>query len=214
VRWHSRNIGDAVPILLQVIGEDTITVHRKNRSSWNGQLGVRFMMMSNDTPTFSDRSGALGGRMIYVKFDQSFYGREDVSLTDKLLTELPGILNWALAGLERLDGRGRFTEPDSGQAEAEAVRRLSDPIGAFIEDWCELGDDRNITLDTLFTRYKNWCESEGRTKDSTTKEIFSRDLRSKIDTLVVKRQRVNGKQTQILYGIGADGLDGGNRAPF
>jgi putative DNA primase/helicase len=214
VRWHSRNIGDAVPILLQVIGEDTITVHRKNRSSWNGRLGARFMMMSNDTPTFSDRSGALGGRMIYVKFDQSFYGREDVSLTDKLLAELPGILNWALAGLQRLDGRGRFTEPDSGQAEAEAVRRLSDPIGAFIEDWCELGPDRNITLDTLFTRYKNWCESEGRTKDSTTKEIFSRDLRSKLDSLVVKRQRMNGKQTQILYGIGADGLDGGSRAPF
>jgi hypothetical protein len=92
---------------------------------------VRFLMMSNDTPTFSDRSGALGGRMIYLKFDQSFYGREDVSLTDKLLHELPGILNWALDGLERLDGRGRFTEPASGQAEAEAVRRLSDPDRLF-----------------------------------------------------------------------------------
>lgn len=214
VRWHSRNIGDAVPILLQIIGEDTITVHRKNRSSWNGRLGTRFMMMSNDTPTFSDRSGALGGRMIYLKFDQSFYGREDVSLTDKLLHELPGILNWALDGLERLNGRGRFTEPESGQVEAEAARRLSDPIGAFIEDWCELGEDRHITLDTLFQRYKNWCESEGRTKDSTTKEIFSRDLRTKVPGLAVKRQRINGKQAQILYGIGADGIEGGQRAPF
>lgn len=201
VRWHSRNVGDAVPILLSVIGEDSVTVHRKNRDSWNGRLGTRFMMMSNDTPTFSDRSGALGGRMIYVKFDQSFYGREDVSLTDKLLAELPGILNWALDGLDRLNGRRRFTEPESGQAEADAVRRLSDPIGAFIEDWCVLGLDESIGLDLLFLRYRSWCESEGRTRDTTTKEIFSRDLRSKVPELVVKRERISGKQVRNLYGI-------------
>jgi putative DNA primase/helicase len=204
VRWHSRHVGDAVPILLQVIGEDAVTAHRKNRSSWNGRLGTRFMMMSNDTPTFSDRSGALAGRMIYLKFDQSFYGREDVSLTDKLLAELPGILNWALDGLERLDGRGRFTEPLSGQAEAEAVRRLSDPIGAFLDDWCQIGPDRSISLDALYLRYKAWCESEGRTKDTTTKEIFSRDLRPKIPGLVTKRERIGGKQTRHLYGVGSD----------
>jgi putative DNA primase/helicase len=214
VRWHSRNVGDAVPILLQVIGEDVMTVNRKNRTSWNGRLPTRIMMMSNDTPTFTDRSGALSGRMIYIKFDQSFFGREDTELTGKLLDELPGILNWALRGLDRLDGRRRFTEPDSGQAEAEAVRRLSDPIGAFIEDWCHLGPDREITLDSLFTRYKNWCESEGRTKDSTTKEIFSRDLRAKVPGLVVKRERVNGKQIQILYGIGADGIEVSRHAAF
>jgi putative DNA primase/helicase len=204
VRWHSRNVGDAVPILLQVIGEDALTVQRKNRTSWNGQLGARFMMMSNDTPTFSDRSGALGGRMIYVKFSQSFYGREDTSLTAKLLHELPGILNWALDGLDRLNGRGRFTEPASGQAEADAVRRLSDPIGAFLEDWCEIAPERKIALDLLFMRYKAWCESEGRTKDTTTKEIFSRDLRSKVSGIVVKRERVGGKQERTLYGVGSD----------
>jgi hypothetical protein len=25
VRWHSRHVGDAVPILLQIIGEDAVT---------------------------------------------------------------------------------------------------------------------------------------------------------------------------------------------
>lgn len=201
VRWQSKNIGDAVPILLGVIGEDVITVHRKNKVSWTGKLGVRFMLMSNETPTFSDRSGALGGRMVYVKFDQSFYGREDIGLTEKLLKELPGILNWALDGLDRLDRRGRFTEPASGQAEADSVRRLSDPIGAFIEDWCEVGPDESISLDHLYLKYRNWCESEGRTKDSTTKEIFSRDLRGKVEGLIVKRTREAGHQVRMLYGI-------------
>jgi putative DNA primase/helicase len=201
VRWHSRNVGDAVPVLLGVIGEDTVTVHRKNRASWNGRLGVRFMLMSNETPTFSDRSGALGGRMIYVKFSESFYGREDIGLTEKLLHEMPGILNWALDGLDRLNGRGRFTEPESGRAEADAVRRLSDPLGAFLDDWCEMGPGLTIGLDHLYLKYQHWCESEGRTRDSTTKEIFSRDLRSKVKGLDVKRTREGGRQVRMLHGV-------------
>ena len=206
VRWHSRNIGDAVQVLLEISGEDHVTVNRKNKSAWKGRLGVRFMLMSNDTPTFSDRSGALVDRMLYVAFRQSFFGREDTSLTEKLMEELPGILNWALDGLERLDARGRFTQPDSGRAEAEATRRLADPIGAFIEDWCEVGPDQHISLDHLYLKYRNWCEAEGRTKDTTTKEIFSRDLRQKVDTLTSKRTREAGKFVTVLHGIGSAAL--------
>ena len=140
-------------------------------------------------------------------FRQSFLGREDVGLTDKLMHELPGILNWALDGLDRLDSRGRFTQPSSGQAEADATRRLADPIGAFLEDWCEIGPDRSISLDHLFLKYQAWCESEGRTKDTTTKEIFSRDLRNKLDdALTSKRARRDGKFVTMLHGVGSDAL--------
>jgi putative DNA primase/helicase len=201
VRWKSRNIGDAVQILLEVSGEDAATVGRKNRKAWKGKLGVRFMLMSNDTPTFSDRSGALVDRMIYVSFRQSFFGREDPALTDKLLAELPGIFNWALDGLERLTGRGRFTQPDSGVHEQEATRRLADPVGAFLEDWCTLSDDAEILLDHLYLKFRNWCESEGRDRDSTTKEIFSRDIRSKVEGLGSRRARENGKFVTYLKGI-------------
>lgn len=206
VRWHSRNIGDAVQILLEVSGEDHVTVHRKNKQAWKGKLGVRFMLMSNDTPTFSDKSGALVDRMLYVSFKQSFFGREDISLTEKLMDELPGIFNWALDGLERLDGRGRFTQPESGKAEAESTRRLADPIGAFIEDWCDVADGERISLDHLFLKYQTWCESEGRTRDTTTKEIFSRDLRAKVDGLTSKRVRENGKYGTMLHGIGSSAV--------
>lgn len=207
VRWQSRSIGDAIQTLLEVSGEDHVTAHRKNKAAWRGRMGVRFMLMSNDTPTFSDRSGALVDRMLYVSFRQSFLGREDAGLTDKLMHELPGILNWALDGLDRLDSRGRFTQPVSGQAEADATRRLADPIGAFLEDWCVIGPEQSIPLDHLFLKYQSWCESEGRTKDTTTKEIFSRDLRNKLDdALTSKRARRDGKFVTMLHGIGSDAL--------
>lgn len=206
VRWHSRSIGDAVQILLEVSGEDHVTVNRKNKSAWKGRLGVRFMLMSNDTPTFSDRSGALVDRMIYVSFRESFFGREDTALTEKLMGELPGILNWALDGLDRLDARGAFTQPDSGRDELDATRRLADPIGAFVEDWCEVDPAQSIRLDHLYLKYRNWCEAQGRTKDTTTMEIFSRDLRKKLDDLTAERKREDGKFVRILYGIGSSAV--------
>jgi putative DNA primase/helicase len=206
VRWKSRTIGDAVQILLEISGEDSQTVARKNRTAWKGSLGVRFMLMSNDTPTFSDRSGALVDRMVYVSFRQSFYGREDIGLTDKLISELPGIFNWSLDGLARLTGRGRFTQPESGLHEQEATRRLADPVGAFLEDWCTLSDEAEVGLDHLYLKFRHWCESEGRDRDSTTKEIFSRDLRSKAESVTSRRTRENGKFVTVLKGIGCSVL--------
>jgi len=129
-----------------------------------------------------------------------------VALTEKLLSELPGIFNWALDGLERLNGRGRFTQPDSGVHEQEATRRLADPVGAFLEDWCVIEGSEEISLDYLYLKFRNWCEAEGRDRDSTTKEIFSRDLRNKVEGLESRRTRDNGKFVTLLKGIGCSAL--------
>jgi phage/plasmid-associated DNA primase len=40
--------------------------------------------------------------LVPVLFHESFEGRENENLTDELLTELPGILNWAIEGWRRL----------------------------------------------------------------------------------------------------------------
>jgi putative DNA primase/helicase len=101
----------AVEKLLSISGEDTLTVDRKNRLAWTGQLPTRIMMMSNELPGFGDASGAIAYRFIVLVFRLSWLGKEDKGLTRKLAAELPGILNWSLDGLARLDENERFTEP-------------------------------------------------------------------------------------------------------
>ncbi len=60
VRWTSKHVIEAVPIMLGVSGEDGFTVSRKHVGDWIGRLGARLMLMSNDAPVFTDASGALG----------------------------------------------------------------------------------------------------------------------------------------------------------
>jgi putative DNA primase/helicase len=92
--------------LLSITGEDALTIDRKYAPAWTGQLCSRFLILSNELPRLADVSGALAGRFILLLLTETFYGREDLGLTGKLLTELPGILNWAVAGWRRLRNVG------------------------------------------------------------------------------------------------------------
>src|SRR6516165_7424462 len=78
--------------LLSISGEDTITVDRKFREARTGRLQTRFVILSNELPRLADASGALAGRFIVLVLVNSFYGREDLGLFDRLIAELPGIL--------------------------------------------------------------------------------------------------------------------------
>ena len=88
--------------LLAISGEDTLTIDRKYREPATLQLPTRIVVLSNELPRLADASGALASRFVTLVSSRSFYGKEDTGLTEKLLAELPGILNWALDGAERL----------------------------------------------------------------------------------------------------------------
>jgi putative DNA primase/helicase len=49
----------------------------------------------------------MATRLAIVPFDVSFAGSEDRDLKTKLEAELPGIMLWALDGLDRLAGAAR-----------------------------------------------------------------------------------------------------------
>ena len=123
-RLGGADANQVVERLLSISGEDMLTIDRKYRESWTGTLAARFVIISNELPRFGDASGAIVNRFIVLNLLESFLGREDPDLTDTLTDELPGILNWALDGLERLARRGRFTVP---QSSSDAILTLQEP---------------------------------------------------------------------------------------
>ena len=134
------------------------------------------MIISNERPTFHDPSGAIVSRFVMPRLTESWLGREDIRLTGELMGELPGILNWALDGLGRLDSNGAFTEP-AASADAIATapprawpdlpgtrcqRSLQDavsPEGAFLRDECL--PDSEVPCSELFAARKEWAAPRG-----------------------------------------------------
>lgn len=202
VRWAARETQAAVPILLALGSEDSQDVQRKNRSTWTGRLGIRVMMMSNDLPSFKDASGALAGRLVLVEFRQSFYGREDTGLLPRLLTELSGILNWALDGLDRLTARGHFLEPESAAEARGEMDRETSPILGWVDSWCDLEPGNEVSIQALFEDYQRWCQRNNISHEGTVSR-FSRDIRSAFGSQGVStyRTRVGGEKTTMVVGI-------------
>jgi len=156
------------------------------------------MFLTNELPRFTDASGALAGRFLILRFTESFYGREDRQLTQKLLAELPGILNWAIKGWKRLNERGYFVPPTSVEDAMHDLENLSSPVGAFVRERCQVASGLCVSINDLYSAWKSWCEDEGRSNIST-RQTFGRNLAAFLPQIKCRRNRTQGR---FYEGIG------------
>lgn len=187
--------------LLSISGEDAQTIDRKNLEPVTTKLLTRFTIASNELPRLSDTSGALAGRMLVLRMQESFFGREDHDLTEALLTERPGILLWAIEGWRRLRERGHFVQPASSEELREAMDELSSPVGAFVRDCCEVDDCHSVAVAALYEAWQGWCRSAGR-DTTTTEQTFCRDLLAAVPRLKKVRPREGDFRYRAYHGIG------------
>jgi putative DNA primase/helicase len=201
-RLNGRGAHTVVERLLSISGEDTLTVNRKYREQWTGKLPTRIMLCSNELPQLGDASYAIAGRFVPLLLTRSWLGREDHALELALREELPGILNWALAGLERLSRKTGFTRPPGADDAMVALQDLASPIAAFVRDRCVRGHEHEVAVDTLYADYRTWAEDNGHTR--STKQVFGRDLRAAIPGLRIARVggHESAERERVYQGVG------------
>lgn len=189
--------------LLSITGEDRLSVDRKFLPMWTGQLPTRFLLLTNELPKLGDASGAIASRFIVLRLIQSFYGREDLSLTQKLLEEASGILLWAIAGRDRLAARGYFVQPTSARQALEELSDLASPVSAFVRERCILDPHRCVECEVLYGAWTRWCEEQHRDHKGTI-QSFGRDLRAVVPDLEVAQPRnpETGERFRYYQGIG------------
>ena len=186
--------------LLVISGEDNVTIPRKYREEWEGQLTVRFLIATNEVPKLPDSSGALAARFVPMVLKETFLGREDPGLTAALQEERAGIFSWGLEGRRRLLERGWFEIPDSGLGVKEMLGDLGSPVATFIGEVCVTGMDQSVSVSDLWATWREWCEE---TKvPPGTKASFGRDLAAAAPS--VRKTRPGNKSTrwQAYEGIG------------
>lgn len=186
--------------LLSISGEDAQTVDRKHKSGVTTVLKTRFVLLTNELPRLTDVSGALPGRLVVLPLTESFYGREDHALKRKLASELRGILLWAVAGWGSLRARGHFAPPASGRERACEMADLASPVGVFVRENCELGNQFAVETRQLYRRWCCWCQDQGR-REPGVQEVFGRDLRTVVPSIRREQRKVSGQQQRFYVGI-------------
>jgi putative DNA primase/helicase len=196
-RLGGANVHQVVERLLSISGEDMLTIDHKYRQHWTGTLPTRFFIISNELPRFGDASGAIASRFILLTLTRSWLGRENTKLTTELLEELPGIMNWALDGLERLQAQGHFTTVQSSEDALGALQDLVSPVAAFVRERCEVGPFE-VGVVSLYDAWKQWAEDNGHKAGSA--QSFGRDLRAVVPALKVVRHR-DADRAQFYQGV-------------
>ena len=188
--------------ILSITGEDAQTIDRKRLAPVTVKLSTRFVIVSNELPRLSDASGAFVGRTILLRLTESFFGREDRQLTDKLLTELPGILLWSIAGWQSLNERGYFQQPDTGLERLQQFTDLCSPIGAFVSERCHVDAEASVAVDDLYAEWQRWNHVGGKTH-TTDKAVFGRDLVAFLPSVQRRRRRIgeDGERVPVYEGI-------------
>ena len=117
-------------------GEDRVTVPRKYRAALQVEPAVKFVYACNKLPWFKDKSDGIWRRLLVVPFNFAPKSPADVDsgLRRKLKKELPGVLNWALAGLARLLAQDGFTQCPVCEAAKREHREACSPVGEFIDN--------------------------------------------------------------------------------
>ncbi len=185
--------------LLTISGEDAVTIDRKNMEQVTAKLSTRFMIVSNELPRLQDSSGALTGRMIVLRLTESFYGKEDHSLSERLTSERTGILHWAIDGWKRLRERGYFIQPPSSDELVEQMNELASPIMSFVTDRCDVGDEYSVPIPDIYANWCDWCKDAGR--DANTVQTFGRDLVALLPRLHMRNLRMGAHRQRVYDGI-------------
>jgi len=116
---------------------------------------------TNHMPHTRDFSEALFRRAVILQFNRTFAKHEqDPKLKDKLLAELPGILNMSLTAYASALTNG-FTAPASSEEAKQEWRLEADQVAQFVDDVCTRDADAKSTAADVFAAYRGWASDNG-----------------------------------------------------
>ena len=203
----TKNIDDN-GIFKALVGEDYLTVEKKNKNPFSFQSTARLLFSCNSIPkNYGDKSEGFYRRLIIIRFNHTVPPeKRDPELLEKFRMEADGIFLFALQGLRRLMGNHYvFSETEKNRAELQQYREESDSVLSFVKEHCVVlpEGEGSVGSTELFNAYKGYCEECG-LKPYSQKSFVQQMMTSfphlerKIDRIAKRRVLTGIKLGEIL----------------
>jgi P4 family phage/plasmid primase-like protien len=196
--------------LKQLTSGDPTPFEEKNKPIFDATPTAKLTFAMNNLPRFTDRSSGLWRRMILIPFDHKIPADKIVPGMDKAdwwvrSGELPGILNWAIEGLKRLNSEG-FTASPKVSSLLENYRNENNPARAFLlRNYREDPQGKVVTRD-LYDAYKTECSRSGH--HPLHEQNFGREVSRTFPGAKKSRFRIDGELRHGYQGICEGGGQG------
>lgn len=164
-----------------LISGGTVTAKNVYERPYPMESTAKFIFLLNELPRTKDATKAFFRRQLIIPFNKYFsdeLGNKDPDLINKLKQELPGIMNWALQGYDRLKQQGRFTDSKTIDRYIEEYQRDASDMLRFISDCVSIGEDVTTSRDDIYKVFRDWSEAEALDATRITKQKIYSVLRS------------------------------------
>ena len=142
-----------------VTGEDALTARFLYGEYFSFKPTFKIFMATNHKPKIRGADNGIWRRIKMIPFTVTIPPEQrDKNLTEKLIAENSGILNWLLKGYAMWKKEG-LEEPDAVREANEEYRMDMDSVGTFVSDCLELDASLQWRLPTnmLYQTYIKWC---------------------------------------------------------
>ena len=121
--------------LKTLISGDSIQIHRKYRDVITVRPSAKWIIICNGFPSITDQSDGFWRRSLIFPFTVKPKVKTPL-LAEKIISEeLSGVLNWAVAGLQRLLKREAFPPlPEAMRDAHDKNRKHSNSVSEWVED--------------------------------------------------------------------------------
>lgn len=147
--------------LKDLTGGDSLTARYLHREFFDFQPTHKLLIRGNHKPAIAGTDEGIWRRLRLVPFTvQIPTDEQDLELLQKLRGELPGILNWAIAGCLEWQ-RGGLKPPKCVLDAVSEYRHEADTLGRFIDEHCNVRNLGQVKTGTFFKHYQLFCEHAG-----------------------------------------------------
>jgi len=202
-----------------VVGSETeegrsLRTQLLKRLTGNSRIKARFMrqdyfeftrthkliLVTNNRPKVTENTCAVWRRIRLVPFSVVIPAAEqDKTLVEKLKSEWPGILNWALSGCLEWQHEG-LQFPAEVMGATDNYQQEQDVLAEFIDECCTLSPHAFITRKNLFSTYQNWANTVHDRFPLERTALYERIRRR--EGIREEQKRINGCPERGYSGIG------------
>jgi putative DNA primase/helicase len=186
---EGKNLAES--FIKELTGGDRLRARRMREDFWEFIATHKVLLATNSKPQIRGTNEGIWRRICLIPFDASFRGAEaDPKLTEKLRSELPGILAWCVQGCLDWQCIG-LDRPDEVNIATSEYRQDEDLIGKFVEECCTQDANDCEGATNLYRAYREYSGSD------TKQTAFGKALVER----GFDKAKLSGRVTYIRIGL-------------
>ncbi|MGY3496755.1 hypothetical protein [Bradyrhizobium sp. USDA 4502] len=213
-KWHLSST------VKSIITHDPVNINIKNGPVVSQVVRSPIFWATNFQPQFKEATRAIVSRMIVIEVSRRFDEmnpigaaaeaiRQGYSKPGELIiaTELPGVLNWAIAGLKRALDRGSIEQTKSIRETADAIHRDSNLVAGFLEECVEFDPMARVRVSDFCLAHSAWfMELKGEDRRMPTNDGIGKALKAIGDGRIGMDKEMRDNRNRYYCGVALNKL--------